>query len=60
VPFLFKQWGEWTSIGTLEEAKAAKVKGALLFPEFDYCFLRSGKKASGRLLDGVLHNEYPA
>lgn len=60
VPFFFKQWGEWAPIGTLEETKAAGAKRALLFPALDYCFLRVGKKASGRQLDDIEHNEYPA
>jgi len=60
LPFFFKQWGEWAPVGTLEETKVAGAKRALLFPALDYCFLRVGKHASGRLLDDIEHNEYPA
>ena len=44
VPFLFKQWGEW-------------APGNLLLDGADV--YRAGKKVSGRLLDGVEHNEFP-
>jgi protein gp37 len=43
VPFLFKQWGEW--------APAANPN------RID--FERVGKRAAGRLLDGVQHDGYP-
>jgi protein gp37 len=54
VPFLFKQWGEWLP---------ASQTGA----NGEVCCLGSpnsppkwvGKKAAGRLLDGVTHTEFP-
>ncbi len=70
VPFLFKQWGEWfpdpdddrgaickgiTRAGALLESNAAfnaHVGDAELM-------FRIGKKAAGRLLDGVEHNGFP-
>jgi protein gp37 len=46
VPFLFKQWGEWAPDGINRN-------------EHSYGVSRVGKKAAGRKLDGVEHNEYP-
>lgn len=43
VPFLFKQWGEWAPNETQGSDYAQRV----------------GKKAAGRLLDGVEHNGMP-
>lgn len=45
VPFFFKQWGEWTPFGTLDQS--------VYFPE------RVGKKAAGAMLDGREHREFP-
>lgn len=45
VAFFWKQWGDWTPFGTLDQS--------VYFPQ------RVGKKAAGRLLDGVTHDEYP-
>lgn len=47
VPFLFKQWGEWLPLSNRPNAD----------PPFG--FLRQGKKAAGRLLDGVVHHRFP-
>jgi protein gp37 len=44
VPFLFKQWGEW----------------APCVPPMPDGMVRLGKKAAGRLLEGVTHDGYPA
>lgn len=46
VPFLFKQWGEWAP-----SAAATSPANGLM--------ARVGKKAAGRLLDGVQHDGYP-
>jgi protein gp37 len=55
VPFLFKQWGEWSPFdrGTID--------GALLAHPYstDEPMQRFGKKVAGRLLDGVQHDGYP-
>lgn len=56
VPFLFKQWGEWLPMlgqreGIPVRAKASTADGWIMG--------RAGKKAAGRLLDGVLHDAYP-
>lgn len=56
VPFHFKQWGEWiyeSAVVDPEERclQYATVGGAYV--------VRVGKKAAGRLLDGVEHNGVP-
>lgn len=67
VPFLFKQWGEWIPLrdyagsgywptnkgGCIRLTKAGEV-GDLGYP-----LQRVGKKAAGRLLDGVRHDGMP-
>ncbi len=75
VPFLFKQWGEWFP-GDLDHDGAKVIAlpdiehdaGADDW-EFRYArhqlvggigMLRLGKKRSGRRLDGLEHNEFPA
>lgn len=75
VPFLFKQWGEWTpgenvnrQSGTV--ATADWYAGEWVFGEEDLAscdnhiddepdLYRVGKKAAGRLLDGIEHNGFP-
>lgn len=74
VPFLFKQWGEWAPLEGIEQmrhlgdlmrtGKAVHVYGDDREPDGrfkrgDEHLLRVGKKGAGRLLDGVLHDEYP-
>ena len=58
VPFFFKQWGEWlyTSNPT---ADSMKIKGELIKPFGDAHFIKVGKRAAGRLLDGSEWNEFP-
>lgn len=65
VPFLFKQWGEWSppryvANNHLTEKQILRSEH-LLLPGNDrvYQMLRVGKKAAGRLLDGVTHDGYP-
>jgi protein gp37 len=72
VAFFFKQWGEWAP--STPEAAAGNphsgwkalgayphvAKAAELYPEAGAEFIaRVGKKAAGRLLDGVEHNGMP-
>lgn len=62
VPFLFKQWGEWSpgyaehgndlGYDTIVNAKQHE------WPE-GHCAFRVGKKAAGRLLDGRTHDGFP-
>jgi protein gp37 len=53
VPFLFKQWGEFRSHHEAEAGDSDIVVDG-------HHMVRCGKKASGRLLDGVEHNAFPA
>jgi protein gp37 len=55
VPFLFKQWGEWAPAHP-------ELLGVMpVVHEFDdgTAVGKFGKKAAGRMLDGVEHNGYP-
>lgn len=71
-PFLFKQWGAWVP-STPEKASGNPRSGwrclaahphvpraKELYPDTGAAFVEHvGKKAAGRLLDGVEHNGYP-
>lgn len=67
VPFLWKQWGEWVEadrdgdIVTATEASGIDVEERRydLTTEHGAEFIRVGKKAAGRLLDGRTHDEFP-
>jgi protein gp37 len=63
VPFFFKQWGEWAPLEVCAEPAAdwtpCGVDKTHLFDDRE-CVFRIGKKAAGRLLDGKVHDEYPA
>lgn len=69
MPFLFKQWGEWLPAkdGRSITGKVLVLEGAAPFaknPEWHgfedgQQVARVGKKAAGRLLDGVTHDGYP-
>lgn len=60
VPHLFKQWGEWLPCGmvtdqphnTNRSPPGAEIDG--------HRFVRIGKRAAGRLLDGRTWDEYPS
>lgn len=75
VPFMFKQWGDWHPFidspascmsegdGSGRMGKKAFITKTGLPPkigEDGYIMDRVGKKAAGRLLDGVEHNGVPA
>lgn len=72
VPFLFKQWGEWLPLQPTSFVDGpARVHSAAIDGRYygsDRVFhwpdnqpmLRVGKKAAGRLLDGVQHDAVPA
>jgi protein gp37 len=69
VPFLFKQWGEWYAEGqVLAHACKTPLWGrSLIATDGDERYTSAsvgmhkvGKKAAGRLLDGVEHNGFPA
>ncbi|AYO85377.1 phage Gp37/Gp68 family protein [Methylobacterium brachiatum] len=59
VAYLFKQWGAWAPRHDLA-ADTATLRG-LPWHNFDpdTSICRIGKKAAGRLLDGVEHNGFP-
>jgi protein gp37 len=69
VPFLFKQWGEWLPAveGRSVLGKTLILNGAAPFTdnpqwhgfEDGQMVARIGKKAAGRLLDGVQHDGFP-
>lgn len=74
VPFLFKQWGEWiggvnfsrddgnyneTPIGVFPESKHSTHYWEERGGHEEAVSVRVGKKAAGRLLDGVEHNGFP-
>lgn len=55
VPLLFKQWGEWAPYDrSRTDSKGLEAPSALDDP-----LQRVGKRLAGRMLDGVLHDEYP-
>ncbi|MBK3798675.1 DUF5131 family protein [Azospirillum brasilense] len=63
VPFLFKQHGEWIGVPDLRNLPGGTGPG---FGVFDHCqydmdaeCVRVGKRAAGRLLDGVIHDGMP-
>lgn len=69
VPFMFKQWGEWASADQPECPTGPPFSRWMwadgkVFESGDDrgmpLFCRAGKKAAGRLLDGVEHNGRPA
>lgn len=69
IPFFFKQWGEWaaadkTDDGFINAATGERGLAALWGQETHSAdkafFAKVGKKAAGRLLDGVTHDGFPA
>lgn len=56
VPFLFKQWGEWLPM--LGQIDGVTVKQKTETSD-GWVMGWAGKKAAGRLLDGVTHDGYP-
>ncbi|MFY9327815.1 MAG: phage Gp37/Gp68 family protein [Georgfuchsia sp.] len=57
VPFMFKQWGEW--IPMMGHAEGVPVIGHKATMADGTIMGRAGKRRAGRLLDGVMHDEYP-
>ena len=74
VPFLFKQWGEWAPRRAgapghegdlLRAGKVRYLQGDAREPDGhfrrgDAAVERVGKKAAGRLLDGITHDGFPS
>ena len=69
MPFFFKQWGEWEPRETWEPGsrrqRAIMLDGTPVPDDIapqdvgGHRFVRTGKKAAGRLLDGVQHDGMP-
>lgn len=59
VPFLFKQWGEWAPANGPEFIRKGGSRRDLYVCMWGE-MARVGKKAAGRLLDGLTHDGYPA
>lgn len=61
VPFLFKQWGEWLPSSQKESltVSASDFAWPVTVGHPDNISYKVGKKAAGRLLDGVEHNGFP-
>jgi len=67
VPFFFKQWGEWLPVELpsdeecyTEDGSERALEGRIRVQRVGYQDMaRVGKKAAGRLLDGVEHNRFP-
>ncbi|KWE25682.1 phage Gp37/Gp68 family protein [Burkholderia territorii] len=54
VPFLFKQWGEWSAPGvSFPDGRPDRAE------EDEFARFKVGKRAAGRLLDGRTHDEFP-
>ena len=68
VPFLFKQWGQWTSAPQLEvpngfvgpDGEWGRRQPRSARPDRWYPVWRVGKGKAGRVLDGRTWDEYPA
>jgi protein gp37 len=62
VPFLFKQWGEWTPMPAVADHPiwGQPLPADRITLEAGAPLYRVGKKVAGRLLDGVQHDGYPA
>lgn len=56
VPFLFKQWGEYAPHVLVVDTEARRI----VHRNLETGMARIGKKAAGRMLDGVTHDGYPA
>ena len=72
VPFFFKQWGEWRDRGGHVPIATRKVQSHICYLDrdtgrckphpnrfSDETMIKLGRKAAGRLLDGVEHNAFP-
>lgn len=53
VPFFFKQWGNWLPLNQ------ANDQGGIPISHFDMLYLKPGKHASGNMLDGMQHLNWP-
>lgn len=61
VAFFFKQWGDWAPMSTTEGIQKLPF-GEYILPTPErpgFGFIRKGKSAAGRVLDGQEWNEVP-
>ncbi|MES2910566.1 MAG: phage Gp37/Gp68 family protein [Pseudomonadota bacterium] len=59
VPFLFKQWGEFAPLTAFPPSFGTDAARIVASHDGGPAMYRAGKKAAGRLLDGVEHNGFP-
>lgn len=67
-PFFFKQWGEWSPhtreiegpTGTIKTTPRGGLNWHSIDPQRITGMFRVGKKAAGRMLDGVEYHQFPA
>ncbi len=60
VPFMFKQWGEWIRWADCPHDLLNAPRKEISIPGEAYeVWMKVGKKAAGRTLDGVIHDGYP-
>lgn len=68
VAYLFKQWGAWVPEARGSDWMILDAEGGLDLPDHrwpdedagEVAVTRTGKKAAGRLLDGMTHDAFPA
>lgn len=58
IPFFFKQWGEWAETGEAPDPRYP-LTGFGEWAGRPCTMQKIGKKAAGRLLDGVAHDAWP-
>jgi protein gp37 len=59
VAYLFKQWGEWRPVASVEDSWAVNPTRLHYERSHDVTYAREGKKAAGRTLDGRTWEEFP-
>lgn len=61
IPFHFKQWGEWEPLSTTSGMQELPFGQYVVMPDGTpgFGFLKKGKKAAGRVLDGRTWDELP-
>lgn len=62
VPFHFKQWGEWRPFDTKVDPSLHMESPVEHLAKMNWAHgtYRVGKRAAGRMLDGIMHNDWPA
>ena len=59
IPFLFKQWGDWSEGRNRHDWQTLAIDGTKRLTEQTVQMSRVGKKQAGRTLDGKTHDQYP-